>query len=89
VGKWHDHEVSTLRTIVEGAALMDSLDKIRLKGGPKVYKQGPRPTGRQRLEQRVIVLLLDAVRVSRKPTVSVTDASYAAELAHTLRRFVR
>jgi hypothetical protein len=43
----------------------NSWDKIRQKGGPKVYKTGPRLTGRARLERRLVALLLDFARFVR------------------------
>jgi hypothetical protein len=67
--------------------MRDALDKIRVKGGPKVYKRGPTPRGRDRLAQRALKLLLDAHRFAAR-TADADHAQYAAALARTLRSFV-
>lgn len=66
----------------------DSLDKIRLKGGPKQYKRGPGLTGRARLQQRVARLLLDAARLGRHEGLSFNDYIYACALRDLLQQFL-
>lgn len=74
-------------TVATARPRRDSMDKIRLKGGPKQYKSGkPGPTGRARLQQRVNKLLLDAARFARKEERS-DDGKWAARLGSTLRDF--
>lgn len=64
----------------------NSFAKIRLKGGPKRYKSGPGPTGRERLQRRVNSLLLGANRLAR--TTSGPDERHWAErLVRTLQAF--
>jgi hypothetical protein len=63
------------------------MDKIRRKGGPKQYKRGPGATGRDRLAQRALKLLLDAHRFART-SAHVDEATYALALARVLRQFV-
>jgi len=53
----------------------DSLDKIRRKGGPKQYKRAPGLSGRARLEQRLVRLLIDLDRFTRH--TDSRDASWA------------
>jgi hypothetical protein len=64
----------------------NGMDKIRLKGGPKQFKLGPGPTGRQRLERRIASLTLAAVRLTRKNPLSA-DGQWARELGLTLQSF--
>lgn len=65
----------------------DSMDKIRLKGGPKQYKTGkPGLSGRERLQARVNKLLVDCARYVRK-SPDVDDRVWAARLGSTLRDF--
>jgi hypothetical protein len=68
-------------------ARRDSMDKIRLKGGPKQYKSGqPGPTGKDRLQRRVNSLLLAASRLSRKST-KPDEVAWAKRLVEALVTF--
>jgi hypothetical protein len=62
------------------------VDKIRLKGGPKQYKRGPRPRGRERLQRRVTRLCVEAHRLARH-TPSANDRAWAHQLAVVLHPF--
>jgi hypothetical protein len=66
-------------------ARRDSMDKIRLKGGPKEYKSGPGVTGRQRLERSARALLLRAARFQRKKDTAPEDAAWALSLVTVLQ----
>jgi hypothetical protein len=64
----------------------DSMDKIRLKGGPKQYKRGPGLTGRARLQRRLDLMVMAATKMARK-AADPDDAVWAAHVAavvHTL-----
>jgi hypothetical protein len=55
------------------------------KHGPKVYKDGPKPTGAARLQQQVNALLQKASRLERKRDA---DEVYARDLGAVLKVFV-
>jgi len=60
--------------------------KIRVKGGPKRYKSGPRATGFPRLAQRLYALHRAAQRLAQTDRL---DAGQAAQLAADLEPTVR
>lgn len=61
--------------------------KIRVKGGPKVYKRGPGLTGRPRLEQRLRGVLIAVHRFART-TPSPAEALWAAQVVAVLSEVV-
>ena len=60
--------------------------KIRVKGGPKIYKSGPGLTKRARLYQSLVRLQLAAARLSRNGD---PEAMWAACLASDLNPIVK
>ena len=64
-------------------------EKLRVKGGAKRYKSGPKPTGRERFRVRLNKLAIDLHRFAVKPTTDPGEAEWAKQVAYACANAAR